>query len=54
MVHCLVHQSKALKEWRKLCPIEKLDWFVVSYDLNSSRKYLGASQRCGSTWTNTP
>jgi hypothetical protein len=29
-----VYCSKACKEWRKLCLIEKLDWHANSLDLN--------------------
>jgi hypothetical protein len=29
-----VYCSKASKEWRKLCLIEKLDWLANSLDLN--------------------
>jgi hypothetical protein len=30
----LVYCSKASKEWRKLCLIEKRDWLANSLDLN--------------------
>jgi hypothetical protein len=30
----LVYRSKASKEWRKLCLIEKLDWPANSLNLN--------------------
>jgi hypothetical protein len=30
----LVYCSKASKEWRKLCLIEKLDWPINSLNLN--------------------